>query len=218
MNEEAGPAPDGDRYRSVAEFATAWDGLDGPSLVRLGKIAEVFRRPPLLGKDDLFQEVYLRVISGSRRWPVGVDLVKFMAETMRSIADEATKSAERARGLALVTGQTSGPEDAVGIIDRKGALAVLLRLPVTPEEGRITAEETAAEAERLRQWHEQLLALFEDDFAAQCMVEGMFEGLKGKKLQEFVGLCGTAFASKQRLVRRRIEKLGDEVRARRKQA
>jgi hypothetical protein len=41
---------------------------------------------------------------------------------------------------------------------------------------------------------------------AQVMVEGGMEGMEGEELREVTGLTKIAFASKRRLIRRRVEK------------
>jgi hypothetical protein len=48
--------------------------------------------------------------------------------------------------------------------------------------------------------------LLEEDPVAQVMVEGMMEGMGGEELREVIGLTKIAFASKRRLIRRRIDK------------
>ena len=51
-----------------------------------------------------------------------------------------------------------------------------------------------------------MLALFEDDPTAQVILEGMMEGMEGEELRELTELNATAYQSKRRLIRRRIEK------------
>ena len=51
-----------------------------------------------------------------------------------------------------------------------------------------------------------LLSLFEDDEIAQVILEGMMEGIEGEELQELTDLDNTAYQSKRRLIRRRINR------------
>jgi DNA-directed RNA polymerase specialized sigma24 family protein len=53
----------------------------------------------------------------------------------------------------------------------------------------------------------KIIALFDDDPAAQMIVRGMMEGARGQELQELSGLDGTDYESKRTKIRRRIEKL-----------
>jgi hypothetical protein len=52
----------------------------------------------------------------------------------------------------------------------------------------------------------QILALFDDDPVAHLLVDGLFAEMEGNELQELVELNDRDFASKRRLVRRRIDK------------
>ena len=53
----------------------------------------------------------------------------------------------------------------------------------------------------------KIIALFDDDPAAQIIVRGMMEGARGQELQELSGLDKTDYESKRTKIRRRIEKL-----------
>ena len=53
----------------------------------------------------------------------------------------------------------------------------------------------------------KIIALFDDDPAAQSIVRGMMEGARGAELQELSGLDKTDYESKRTKIRRRIEKL-----------
>jgi DNA-directed RNA polymerase specialized sigma24 family protein len=216
MDGKAEPGAEVDHH-SPEDFAAAWDSMGDADRVRLMKIAVVLQRPPLLGAADLLQEAYARTFSGDRKWPLGLNFLVFMRETMRSVAHGAAKRAARDRGLKLVAAHPSDPGSSTWLTNFLGEATPVQR-PITAEESLVDAEEESAEAERLASWRRQVLDLFEHDEKAQFLVEGMIEGLDGKELQELTGLSGTAFASKRRNVRRRIDKLEEEVRAGRKQA
>src|SRR5262245_49141805 len=52
----------------------------------------------------------------------------------------------------------------------------------------------------------KIIALFDDDPAAQIIVRGMMEGARGAELQELSGLDKIEYESKRTKIRRRIEK------------
>jgi DNA-directed RNA polymerase specialized sigma24 family protein len=52
----------------------------------------------------------------------------------------------------------------------------------------------------------KILALFDDDPAAQIIVRGMMDGARGQELQDLSGLDKTDYESKRTKIRRRIEK------------
>jgi hypothetical protein len=53
----------------------------------------------------------------------------------------------------------------------------------------------------------KIIALFDDDPAAQIIVRGMMDGARGQELQDLSGLDKTDYESKRTKIRRRIEKL-----------
>jgi len=53
----------------------------------------------------------------------------------------------------------------------------------------------------------KIIALFDDDPAAQIIVRGMMEGARGQELQDLSGLDKTDYESKRTKIRRRVEKL-----------
>jgi DNA-directed RNA polymerase specialized sigma24 family protein len=53
----------------------------------------------------------------------------------------------------------------------------------------------------------KIIALFDDDRAAQKIVIGMMDGARGQELQDLSGLGKTEYESKRTKIRRRIEKL-----------
>jgi hypothetical protein len=52
----------------------------------------------------------------------------------------------------------------------------------------------------------KIIALFDDDPAAQIIVRGMMEGARGQELQDLSGLDKTDYESKRTKIRRRVEK------------
>jgi DNA-directed RNA polymerase specialized sigma24 family protein len=173
---------------SPGEVKEAIDGLLDPAWLRLRKVAHALARHRGLEAEDLLQEAFTRALEGSRQCPRDVDVVRFLAEAMRSIASDALKARRRSpEGHA--SGSDDESQDTLQEVPDHG--------PTAPErlEG---AQETAL----LRR---AVLDLFADDATAQLMVEGMMLGMEGEELRELVDLTPTEFASKRRLVRRRID-------------
>jgi hypothetical protein len=79
-------------------------------------------------------------------------------------------------------------------------------LAVDPPHGRATAEQQAITDEDVAQMRRATVDLFQDDLTAQVLVEGMMEGMDGEELRATTGLSKVGFASKRRLVRRRLDK------------
>jgi DNA-directed RNA polymerase specialized sigma24 family protein len=172
--------------RSSAEIAEAIRTLTPVDCVRLRKVAQryAFGRP--IEPEDLLQEAYMRALDG-RHSPTNVDVVKFLAEAMRSIAHGEAEKAENKLTLVPIAGDHESQ--------------VLSHPDPTPnaEEG-LVVEQNAAIIRR------SLLALFSDDARARDIVEGTLEDLTAEELRELTGLDETSYASKRRLIRRKIDK------------
>ena len=76
-------------HASLAEAAEALARLPARELAILERVARLRSRlVPGLDWTDLLQESLLRLLDGSRRWPLEVPLTVFLAGVMRSLADE----------------------------------------------------------------------------------------------------------------------------------
>ena len=174
--------------RTPDEIACAIQDLSDADWTRLGKVAALYARNRAIKPDDLLQEAFRRALDGSRNCPVHVDPVRFLAEAMRSIADgELQKSKAQPR---LVPIANHGGDETT----------------VDPPDPALDPEQHAGSAEQAAAMKACLLSLFGDDEIAQVILEGMMEGIEGEELRELTDLDNTAYQSKRRLIRRRIDK------------
>jgi DNA-directed RNA polymerase specialized sigma24 family protein len=178
--------------RTRAEIAAAIRAFSPVQWARLRKVAGYYALGRLVEAEDLLQEVFRRALDGERKCPVSVDVVRFLAEAIRSVRDGELKRAKRRP--FLVPRPPPGGESA----------QVPEPIDPTPnaEEQLAAADEDGAR-ERKRQ---EVIGLFADDAAAQVIVEGLMEGVRGEDLRALTDLDPTAYESKRRLIRRRIEK------------
>lgn len=178
-------------FRSRDEIAAAIRSLTPAYLARLKMVARkyAFGRP--MEADDLLQEAYLRALN-SRACPAHVGVVKFLAEAMRSIAHgEAEKVEHKATFVPVAT--VGGREDEACAVPDEADDA----------EAQMIA---AQQAERCVVAHATIIALFDDDSTAKLVLEGMMEELTAEEVRELTGLDKTAYDSKRKLIRRRIDK------------
>jgi DNA-directed RNA polymerase specialized sigma24 family protein len=80
---------------SREEIETAIRDLPPAGWMRLRKIARFYSRSSPLDDEELLQEAFARALDGSRKCPVNVDIVKFLAEAMRSLASDSVKTRSR---------------------------------------------------------------------------------------------------------------------------
>jgi DNA-directed RNA polymerase specialized sigma24 family protein len=171
--------------RSCDEIAAAICAFTDAQRIRLRKVAEKYAwlYPP--GADDLLSEVIARALAGTRQCPTDVDLVKFLAEAMRSIAyDEAQKIENQVETVPVL----QPGDDVMHAVD--------------PMDSGMNAEEMMIGA-GLR---EELLGLFSGDPQARDLLDGIMEGYEGQELRALTDLDQTAFASKRRFIRRTLDR------------
>ena len=175
--------------RTRDEIAAAIRSLTAVDLARLKMVARkyAFGRP--IEPDDLLQESYIRALD-SRACPSHVDVVKFLAEAMRSIAHGEAKSG--AQSHSCPHRKNRRPEDAESIKDE-----------ADDAETQMIA---AQRAQRCIATHAAVIALFDDDPTAQLVLEGMMEEMTAEEMRELTGLDKTGYDSKRKLIRRRIDK------------
>ena len=177
--------------RSRDEIAAAIRLLTPADLARLKMVARkyAFGRP--IEPDDLLQEAYLRALD-SRTCPAHVDVVKFLAEAMRSIAHGEAEKMEYKRTFVPIAATGEQVDEACSVPDETG----------DPE----TQIMVAQSAERCVAIHASIVALFDDDMIAKMVLEGVMEDLPAEEVRELTGLDKTAYDSKRKLLRRRIDK------------
>ena len=125
----------------------------------------------------------------SRACPAHVDVVRFLAEAMRSIAHGESEKAEyKVLLVPVAKASESVPDEALTVHE-----------PAPLAEARMISEEEAAGIRKA------ILALFDDDQQARDIVEGTMEEMAADELRELTGLSLTAYNSKRRLIRRRID-------------
>jgi DNA-directed RNA polymerase specialized sigma24 family protein len=177
--------------RSRDEVAAAIRAFTPADWARLKRVAAkyAFARP--ISPEDLIQEAFLRALD-TRVCPADVDVVKFLAEIIRSVADGEAQKVEH-KSVLVPIANTGGPDDrSFDVADEAGD----------------------AETQKLNAEHAEtcvvacagLIALFDDDPAAQLILEGMMDDIAGEELRELTGLDKVAYDSKRRLIRRKIAK------------
>jgi DNA-directed RNA polymerase specialized sigma24 family protein len=171
----------------ATEVAERLRGLSSADLLRIKKVSHHLSFGGARPAAELRQEAIKRALAGTRRCPSHVSLVSFLCGTMRSIAS----ADRRAHALEL------------SVVPRDGVTTTLVWEGRDP---RLSPEDQMLRDQEPIEIKKAILSLFNDDPAAQMLVEGMIEGMEGEELRELVDLSEKDFATKRRLVRRRIEK------------
>ena len=175
-------------HRSTEELADAVRTLSAADWARLRKIAAYYTRSQAMEPEDLMQETLRRALDGGRNCPSNVEVVKFISEAMRSVASGEHEKRRGRPALVVIDGQ--GGED--GAVD--------------PPDPSANAEEQITRDQEAATMINALLAMFGDDSIARTIVEGMLDGVEGEVLRGRTRLDPTAYQSKRRMIRRRIER------------
>lgn len=175
-------------HLSRDEIADAIRSFTPAAWLRLKRVAARYARLRRVGEDDLLQEALTRALE-TRSCPGHVDVVRFIAEAIRSIAFDTAAKVENKVVLIAVAKTGDRDSEALTVAD-----------PVPSAETRmIDAEEEAI-------FRKAVLSQFDDDPVAGDIVEGTIEGMCAEELRELTGLDKTGYASKRRLIRRRLDK------------
>lgn len=170
-------------FKSKEEFAEAISNLTRAESARLRQASVYLAQIAALEAEDVLQEALTRALEGKRRWPDHVDIVTFLAMTMRSIVSGESRKA------SLRPERDPDDEGNPDIYADEG-----------PEGLGRRADEILISDEQRR----ALIAMFDEDDEAQLIIEGMLGGMEGEELRNFVGLNPTQYASKRRKIRRVI--------------
>lgn len=173
--------------RSHDEIAAAIRNLTPADWARLKLVARKYAGGRPIEPDDLLQEALVRSFD-SRVCPAHVDVVRFLAEVMRSIAHGEAEKAKYKLVLVSLAKTGEPPAKALDVPD-----------PTPGAEASMISEESAAGICKA------LFSLFDDDPEARDIVEGTMEEMTAEELRDLTGLSQTAYNSKRRLIRRRID-------------
>jgi DNA-directed RNA polymerase specialized sigma24 family protein len=174
--------------RSREEVEIAIRAFTDAQWARLGRVGRRYAWRCRWDPDDLVQEAIARALAGGRNCPAHIDVVKFLAETMRGIADDEAAKAENAVRHAPIV---APGEELSGAVD--------------VEDERLNAEEHALKAGNLAEIRAAVLALFDDDPVARDLADGVIEEMSKDELCEMLALDDKSYASKRRFIRRRVD-------------
>lgn len=178
------------QVRSRDEIIAAMRGFSPADWGRLEKVAGRYARKASMPADHLLQETYLRALADDgRKCPTDVDVVRFLAEAIRSIADGEWEKAKLVPRTVSIGVQDDGADPAYQVAD-----------------GTPTVEQRLVREEENDQRRRDLLALFDDDPQARDIVEGTIAGMTADDMRQLTELDKKAYDSKRKFIRRRIDK------------
>jgi DNA-directed RNA polymerase specialized sigma24 family protein len=166
---------DGDRV-PVAEIRDSVDSLTKPDLARLDLAAQGFSSLCGLDAEDLLQEALTRALEGRRTCKHGTPFVPFICGVMKSLASEEIEARKDGRRPVAVlrNGEPTLPDAPA--------------LTPTPEQSAISAIDD-------RPVLTAIAAGAEGDEQLQILIEGIYDQMRGAKLQELLGVDAKGLAT-----------------------
>lgn len=178
-------APQQSQIATPEQVVRAFAALSLSEQQRLRQIARLRALGiPAMTWEDLLHEALVRTLAGKRQWPLEVNLVAFLAQTMRSIANE-----ERERTAAEPIDYAPGP----GIDDEHSGHADSMIEVRTPE-SELMARSTLQKIEHI----------FATDAEAIHILHGLAEGLTPAETQMRSGMTRIQYASAQKRIQRAL--------------
>lgn len=171
---------------SPAEIDSAIRSLTVIDWNRLQRTAVLYAANRSIDDEDLLQEAFSRALDGSRKCPPTVDVVRFLCEAIRSIADGEQDKTDR-RPIHLPLEVESGDSR----LDRQLPSSI-----GTPEDNVRSAEDVSI-------IQDKFLILMQDE-TAKMVLMGIMDGLSGDDLCDLAGIDKKTLATKRKYIRRRI--------------
>lgn len=200
------PPPGIRRFATNDDVRMSIEMLSDIDKVRLMKAATILLPGSEYGcAMDLVNEAVLRTMNGEdasgRRWPIHVPFMAYMIETMRSLASDSRRSFDARKKLSyefLATETMTADEVLFQDFD------------IYAESAENEFEEMQNRQELETRQNADLRVMddaFKDDAQIQWILMGYKDGYSAAEIRELSEMSKTEYATAQRRLRRKIEKL-----------
>ncbi len=164
-------------HHSISEIHEALEALDDGDWEQLNQLARNRCRFRFPGREEeVLNEALMRIMSGKRKWPIGLNFAAFVSGVMRSIVSKWIEKAAEDPG--------ERDDDPEIICERAGAHGELFEKEVKVH----------------------LMALFEKDDEATLIVEGWFEDMEKEDLLTLFDGNETKYNTVCRRISRKLAK------------
>ncbi|WP_192924814.1 transposase [Sinorhizobium medicae] len=192
MDEDAEEQVDqpGEQYYSADEAIAAFRALSDTDLNKLGRIANFIASsdgyaPP----QELINESFIRIADGRRQWPRSLPFLVFVGGVMKSLRGDNYLISEERKIVRLKQGF---------------AVVKTEELPMVAAND---DSEELARKEELEDAMSKLQAHFAGDEEMEMLLMGIEDGLRGKDLQDAVGVDAKRLEALRTRMNRHIDKL-----------
>ncbi|AEG06561.1 transposase [Sinorhizobium meliloti] len=185
-----------DEFYSADDAVAAFDALSKDERSKLARVARfIAGSSGFPSPDDLINEAYVRIADGRRRWPREHGFASFVAGVMRSLRSDGAFLTDERKVVRLDQGFAILNSEDLQMVAANDDDCDLARKAV--------AEDAISKLEE----H------FADDDEMLLLLWGIQEGLIGKDLQEAVGVDAKRLEALRTRLKRKIDNLADDYRA-----
>jgi DNA-directed RNA polymerase specialized sigma24 family protein len=160
--------------------------LSADDKIRLRLIERRRRSGTDFRQGELYHEAVCRALIGKRRCPVGLPLIAFIAQTMRSLASHRRAQLKRAR-LVTKNGQNGDMSGQHPLTNQHN-----------PEVALIEQEDTDVVA--------AIYECLDGDDEAQLVIMALADGKKGKELRDELGIDQATYDYAMRRIKKAVKK------------
>jgi len=172
-------------HLSTDEVRDALRAMSATQAAKIEAITRWFSRKCNVPAEDLRQEAFKRLLSGSRRFPRGAELTVIVSGTIRSLASEEIEAIRAGRRKVL---PPAGSGDGVDLPDPAPSPEQLLSS--SRDDARVLAA---------------IESLIADDEELQILVEGICDHMRGRQLEELLNVDAKGLAAIRKRLRRKLQ-------------
>jgi DNA-directed RNA polymerase specialized sigma24 family protein len=173
------------------------DGMSDADANAVAMASRHFAARAGMEAEDLQQEAFVRALE-SRSCRVGVDIVAFICGIMKSIASDMPRARKKARQRAEARGEPVRPIGVeIAFVADYEALGGLVADALSPEDEALSTVFHSRELDRA-------MACIADDDDLHLLVEGMYDGMTGKALEELLSTDTKGLAAIRKRLGRRV--------------
>jgi DNA-directed RNA polymerase specialized sigma24 family protein len=183
---DSGTEPPDSEHLAPEEVLQALDSMSADDKLKLNRIEERRRAGTDFGKGGLYHEALCLTLLGKRKCPVGVSLVAFLIQTMRSLASHSRAKLKRAQATAKSV-RADDIRDLQVLTDQHN-----------PEAALIEKEDTGMVA--------AIYDCLDGDDEAQYVIVAIVEGKKGKELRDAVGIDQAGYDYAMKRIKKAVKK------------